>query len=176
MKVYYPCSFILLFAICAVTSCIGGQAEIDSWGPITNQLRMSITAEGDQYQIATSRPVKLLIRLANLSSNKTFHYYQPGVVEMTSALGFQVISPSGRDVSPKIQEQLHGSGQFVQIRPGQVWELRFNLSDLCRFGEIGTYRIKATCLLGHWTDREGKSSEGVQLNSNPLDVSMKGEQ
>jgi len=164
--------FISVFAGLATGQALAETSGIENWGAATNYLQMSISLKGGERQIKTNQAIVLSIQLRNLSTNETFHFYQYGEVERSQALSFCVIPPSGKTINPKTPWSSRGQGSFVDVGPGEVKGIEFNLSKICKFDELGTYKIVGGCFLGYWLDREGKISKNVRVNSNPLNVSI----
>ena len=65
---------------------------------------------------------------------------------MDGSYAFSITSPSGSDISPKINANgpLGGSGGVYAIGPGQIHEAELNLSSVCKFDTVGTYKVAAT--------------------------------
>src|SRR5205823_1579090 len=94
-------------------------------------------------------------------------------IEADPSFSFIVVSPAGEDVSPKApQINLSSSGDFIRLDPGQSTEVKFNLSQFCKFEEMGSYRIVAKRLISYWPGKSNKVRNGFQLVSNPLSVSI----
>jgi DNA-binding beta-propeller fold protein YncE len=137
--------------------------KTNDWGAVTNNAQMSISLTGGGNEIKTNEPVRLLIRFRNISTNETIAIFRPNAIETDPTFSFIVVSPSGKDVSPSSPKIFVGSGGVLPIDPNQTVELEFNLSDLCKFDEVGTYKIIAKKGVG---SRDGKKLFVVV--SNPL--------
>lgn len=70
----------------------------------------------------------------------------------------------GQDISPALPKFISGSGGQIAITPNQIQEFEFNLSHLCKFDEIGTYKIIAKKRLFPSID------DRCEMVSNPLNV------
>jgi len=80
-----------------------------------------------------------------------------------------VTSPSGKDVSPDTSRFQHPfSGGFRYAPPGQVIEIKFDLSAICRLDEVGVYKITVKKAKIFWLTKN-KMFEAV---SNPLNVTV----
>jgi hypothetical protein len=139
----------------------------EAWGAVTNNVQMSVTVEGGSRNIKTNQPVSLRILIRNVGTNETFYVDVPAAIEMDPRFSFKIISPTGRNVSPKAPKIYAGSGATLTLGPGQTNELRFNLSKLFKFEEVGTYTITATKEV--WTLEESRNFKVV---SAPLSVSV----
>jgi hypothetical protein len=144
----------------------------NAWGPETNGLQMSISLKGGEKQLNRNQGIRLLIRLRSLSTSDTFDFYLQGEHERSSAFSFQVISPSGKDVSPRVPENMRWSGGTVPVYPGRITEVDFNLSRFGTFDELGTYTVLGRCFLDHLVDLPLGRVKMVQVVSNPLEVSI----
>jgi len=61
---------------------------------------------------------------------------------MPSDFTWVITSPSGKDLSPK-PDLLHEaiSGSFPKLKPLESDETDYDLSSVCKFNEIGTYKV-----------------------------------
>ncbi|HEY3762223.1 MAG TPA: hypothetical protein VGN23_10805 [Verrucomicrobiae bacterium] len=115
----------------------------DDWGMANNRVQMSIhTENGQSAEFETNQPVLISVCFKNISTNETFRLYRANAIEFDPGYSWQVISPSGKDISPNM-EKIHPSesGGFIPLLPNGTNELKFNMSHLCDFTEIGTYKI-----------------------------------
>jgi len=139
-------------------------ANTNEWGTLTNNIQMSISLEDRKEEIKPNQPVMLLIHFRNVSSNEIFQIYS---IDEDSQFSFMVISPSGKDVSPTMKGPPSGSGQFIRIDPNRTTEMEISLSRLCKFDEIGKYKIVAK----RWVDSI-TTRKPCLLVSNSLNVSV----
>jgi len=141
MKMYVN-YFLLLAVFVCQQGCRQTIAKDQSdWGPVTNNIQMSISVESSADKMTTNEPVKIQIRYRNISTNEIFvTYVVNGVIYDPEYLLF-VISPSGKDITPDLKKYSPGSGVFISISPKQVATVEFNLSSVCNLSEVGTYRI-----------------------------------
>ena len=165
MKECSPCSFLL--CVLAVGHAFPARSNATDWGPPTNHLQMSIGLKGDETRISTNQPIKLLIRLRNLSTDETFHFYRANASERSPHFSFSLTAPSGKDISPKPRDFFHGSGHFIDVEPGQVKEMELDLSLLSKFDEVGIYKIIAKYDM--WSPRANTS---LKVVSNELSISI----
>jgi hypothetical protein len=152
---------------------VAAETGATEWGPVTNNVQMSISLlqgrgstttnghgpllfpgkeeNGRKSSTETSgESVVLLVKLRNLSTNQTFAFYQAGELERSSAPGFDVTLPSGKPVTIRPTEPMHSSGGFIRVRPGQTLDLHFDLTRFCKFNDVGTYTIVAKWALEQW--------------------------
>lgn len=94
-------------------------------------------------EIKTNQPLVATIVIKNISTNETLSFDRLLSAKQDDGISLKVISPSGQDVSPKPPIGGHGSGYIVTLRSNQVHNFQIPLSEMCRFNEIGTYKIAA---------------------------------
>ena len=160
---------LFLLIICSML--IGWQTFADDlatndWGQVTNNAQMSINLKDGKNEIKTNHPVKLLIQIKNVSTNETFLVGRANAIENDESFSFVVIAPSGKNISPK-PKNIPGSGGADPAIPNQIIKLEFNLSNLCKFDEVGTYKIIANKSL--WSPERNKLFTVV---SNPLYIAI----
>lgn len=155
-----------MFAMLAVWQAFADDVKTNEWGAITNNVQMSINLKGDRKEIKSNQPFRLLIFIRNVSTNEAFNVHYTYVNDYD--LSFVVIAPSGKDISPIFpKDRVFGSGAFIFVPPGQIKRFGFNLSFLCKFDEVGTYKIIAK-QKGYWS----KSQKDLTIVSNPLCVTV----
>ena len=156
------------------TRALAGDSPIQ-WGPTTNNAMLSLSLNSSVNRFTTNTPVKLRIRTRNVSTNEAFLVYRPDWAEADLQLSFTVVSPAGKDVSPKIDlTRASISGRLIRLGPNDEVDIDFNLSDLCKFDEAGTYKVIVKRMMSYWRDDNQKapSGNGFQVVSNPLYVSV----
>ena len=119
---------------------LADDVKMDAWGPITNDIQMMVCI-ADEKTLTTNQPLELLVSYRNLSASETFIIYNMKVVALDATYSFSVVSPSGKDVSPHASDSLNGSAENYPIVPGRKIDFEINLYHLCKFNEIGTYKI-----------------------------------
>jgi hypothetical protein len=159
-----------LYSSIMLAMLIGSQVFADTLqtksGAISNNIQMSVSLKSGVNEIKTNQPVVLLIRFKNISTNETFRIYQANAIEYDRGYTWVVISPSGNDISPNMEKiPVSESGGFIRLSPNQIKELEFNLSHLCKFDEIGTYKIVAKK-----TMLSPENQKPVTVVSNPLNI------
>jgi len=138
----------------------------NEWGVATNGVQMAINLKGGGKQAETNKQVKLLIHLKNVSTNEVFILNQPIQIETDDSYSFDVILPSDHHVS-STPEFMPGSGGICKFAPSQILEFKYDLSQRCKFSEIGDYKITAKKVM--WG---GNPAKRFVVISNPLSVSV----
>jgi hypothetical protein len=154
-----------LFFILAFTIMTSWQALAEEWGTVTNNLQMSISLTSGENEIITNQPVVLLVRYKNISTNETITIYNDAAISRDATYSFVVTSPSGKDLSPNLPKSINGSGGIYPLSPNQTQEFKVNLSQLCKFDELGIYRIIANKTI--WSSKERK---WFTVTSNQLSI------
>lgn len=161
----YSCIFVILI-IQFATQVFADNTETNSWGPVNDDIQMSIRLKSDVSEIKTNQPVELLIGFKNVSTNETLRISTLNAIETDPGYSWIVTSPSGKDISPVPDNMpVTGSGARIPLPPGQIIEFNFNLSLLCEFNEIGTYKIVAKKSI--YSPSKHKLFKAV---SNPLNI------
>ena len=159
-------TLLVVTVMCWLTHAQSWAAEPPQWGPITNNLQMSIALADNRTNITVGEDFALTIRFRNLSTNKMITVYQVNGTIYDPTYSFEIISPSGRDVSPDTKKLKPGdSGVVLFLVPHQIVDIRFDLGQLCKLGETGTYNIVARKTLWSPTIRTT-----ITVTSNPLSV------
>ena len=175
MKTCFLCflfSALTVWQVCAGGIQIGltdSQKEIptNEWGAVTYNTQISIALNSTEKEFKANQVVQLLVRIKNLSTNEEYGVYVQGDFKLTGGLSFAVTSPSGKDVSPVFHDTNRGSGGFIWVHPNQIDGFGFQLDEICKTDEIGTYKIVLT--MKRWTPDRKKSFEIV---SNPLFITV----
>jgi len=91
-----------------------------------------------------------------------------GGVEYEHGYSFEVITPSGRQSSPKAITHTGGPSGVYDIGPGKSKDFTLHLSTICRFDEIGNYTvtIKRAVVWPH------NASNYFTVVSNPLTIKI----
>ncbi len=102
---------------------------------------MSISLKDGGRGEREKQPVELTVRYRNVSTNETIfiHKFLATAVDVTYS--FHVISPTGKDISPVPPKWSSGSGADYPVAPGCIKAFEINLSELCKFDEIGAYKV-----------------------------------
>ncbi len=148
----------------AVCQAFSEDVKAHPWGAMTNSVQMSISLRDDGKEVKIGQPLALMMRIKSLSTNETFTLVLLNEIERDPGFSFIIVSPSGRDISPKPSIG-SGSGHIGALAPGQTVELKFDLASICRFDEVGTYKIIAK--------REvlaARRNRVFEVVSNPLGV------
>ena len=132
----------VFFSMLALLLCRQGIADDQhAWGPVTNNIQMSIRAKSSVGTITTNESVKMVICYRNISTNEVFVTYVANGIVCDPSFSLSVIAPSGKDISPDLTKYASESGRFMSIGPKQLAEVEFSLSSVCDLSESGTYRI-----------------------------------
>ena len=140
--------------------------KTNDWGAMTNSIQMSIALRPEKTDFRLSNVVVLVIRLRNLSDHETFLVSRWNAIENDPSYSFVVTSPSGKDVSPG-PKIIPGSAGATPLEPNKTLEFEFNLSRLCKFDEVGEYRITAKKLV-----RSPAREMSFAVISNLLNISI----
>lgn len=169
-------SFIIAIACIMLPQAVfATDTRQNEWGPWANGLRMSISLTNDTNEIKMGEPVRLLIKIANTSTNGVFVPLISVMGNSRRDLSFKITSPSHKDVSPFFREFSRNiSGIHVGgANSGQTNSfefdlgLRLNLAQAPKFDEVGTYTIVATQKGCFWTNKVEAA-----VISNPLEVKV----
>jgi len=149
------------------------ETNIDLWGSTTNDFQMSISVKNGKSDVLLGSPIILMARLQNLSSTKTIQIHEFNQKLIDGSYSFSVISPSGSDISPKINVNgpLGGSGGTYAIGPGQIHEAALDLSLVCKFEAVGTYKVIVTKQVEDLSDSKPSMPPFI-LISNPLYIKV----
>jgi hypothetical protein len=136
--------FYLIFAALGASPVLSQETNVDLWGPTMNDFQMSISLENGKSDVPLGQPVILKARIQNLSNNRTVYIHEFNQKIMDGSYAFSITSPSGSNISPKINGWIMGSGGTYAIGPGQIHEAELNLSLVCKFETVGKYKVVAT--------------------------------
>jgi hypothetical protein len=135
---------LLMISLLSVWQADAEGTNTTEWGPLTNHIQMSVSLENGGREIKLNGTVILLVQFRNVSTNQIFQ-----IVSMDTGrnydpfFSFDVVSPSGKNVSPAMESSPTGSFRFIRILSGHNVEMEYELSSRCRFNEVGKYRIVA---------------------------------
>ncbi|HLX69651.1 MAG TPA: hypothetical protein VKV04_08505 [Verrucomicrobiae bacterium] len=116
-------------------------ASQGTWGPVDYSTQVSIGLKDAIHDFRTNQPIDLVVRIKNLSTNEEYSIYLQNSFIFTEGLSLEVLSPSGKDVSPVFQKTSHGSGGVVWIHPSQTDGFIFDLHEICKMDEFGIYQV-----------------------------------
>jgi hypothetical protein len=117
------------------------QAPANEWGTVTYNTQISIGQKNSEKAFTTNQTIQLLVRIKNLSTNEEYGVGVQSPFILTEGLSFVVISPSGKDMSPIFQKSPRFSGGMVWVHPNQTDGFCFELNEICKTDEVGTYKI-----------------------------------
>jgi hypothetical protein len=134
----------------------------------------------DAYPVELSRKLKagdttirgtnevvLTVVFSNISTNKTFRIYTSGMIYDTLD-SFEVVSPSGKELSPQTLANTIRRGVSYSLNPGQTKQLELPMSAILKLDEIGTYTITVKRIM--WWP--GGKQEWFTVVSNPLSINI----
>lgn len=139
----HPFSYLSIsILLISVDQCLAADADTNAWGAVTNHIQMSISLKDGSQTLKTNQPVELTVRYRNVSTNETVLFYDPRSVVADVTYSFQIISPSGTDISPvRPTSSTAGSTFYHPIAPGGSFEADINLSSFCKFDQVGAYKV-----------------------------------
>jgi hypothetical protein len=128
-------------------------AQIDQkiqWGSLTNNLQMSLSLSGNPSGIEQGGAIWVAVQLRNQSSNGVFVARNSWRTSPGQDLSFQIMDPSGKDISPAYPQnfELFSTFYFV-VQPESENNFKLNLREIKQgeyennFRQVGTYRIVA---------------------------------
>lgn len=159
-------NLLIVFLATAVRAFAQNASPIE-WGPVTSNCQMSIGCEANLREVKTNEPLKLLVQIRTVSTNDSFFFPLQLRSLLGSGFSLVVTSPSGRDVSPKPPQITMGSVQLARVLPGKPFSFEVDLTGLCSFKELGTYKIIAKRQL-----TTGDNSRAFTVTSNPLSLTV----
>ena len=157
--------FIVTITLLSIQQTIADASKIDEWGIVTNNIQMSIMLKDKAHEIHTNQAVIMVIRFKNTSTNESFIMYWMQSIKGDPSISFTITTPSGKDISPKIDSNPTGSAYFRRITPNEIVDMEIDMSRRCKFDEVGKYKITARRPLESVSDRKP-----FVVVSNPLYV------
>jgi hypothetical protein len=143
------------------------EIQTNEWSALIDNTQISIGLKNDEKVFKTNQIIEVLVRIKNLSTNETYNVYVQRMFTNNEDFSFVVISPSGKDISPLFHRTPIGSGGFVSVPPNQINGFQFDLNEICKTDEVGTYKI--ILKMHRWSPNKHQSFEIV---SKPLFVSV----
>lgn len=139
------------------------------WGSLSCETQISLEITDGEKISTTNESVELTARVKNLSTN-TYHLYVSRTVTHSVGFSFSVISPNGKDVSPPPFDPTGAllSGGLVIVRPNQINGFKFDLKDVCKLDELGTYKVVLKVI-----SRVPGSHQLTNVVSNPLSITVR---
>lgn len=135
------------------------------WGSVAYNTQLSIIPKSEGNKFNTNQPIELLVRIRNFSTNDEYGMIVQTPITSTEGLSFVITTPSGGDISPVFHRITRVTGLSMDIRPSQEDGFCFELRDVCKIDELGTYQI--ILKMTRWTPNRQKSYEIV---SKPLNI------
>jgi hypothetical protein len=145
------------------------ESETNRWGPATNQVQITISLKGDQKEIKTNQPFVFHYQVQNLSTNQIFHFFSSTVPINNISFSFVLAAPSGKRSVLRVSSLATRLSQcgYTTIQPNGKTEFDYQLSDIFKPDEIGTYNITAKI----WMSLVGSSNE-FEVISAPLSLTV----
>jgi hypothetical protein len=188
--------YLPIFVALTISQSVANEMKTDEWGSLTNNVQMSINVipantfgsfriapgatnmqmttglEKAANTLKANQPFSLLVRIKNTSTDETYSSYVAGetISDPGKGLLCVVISPAGKDISPPTKDITHYnyiSGSLGITPPNRTNQFEFKLSDICRFDQIGTYKIIAQKRMN-----ASKNHKAFMVVSNPLNVTV----
>jgi hypothetical protein len=96
--IYYT---MLLMVV--VSRAANGETIADEWGTVSNEVQMSISLKGGNRILKTNESFQLLVRVKNLYGTNVWSFLNAlPTTDGGGGLDCEIISPSGRDISPDV--------------------------------------------------------------------------
>jgi len=154
---------ILASGLILTRQAFGEDAKTNEWGTIACNAQMSIEIKEPTKEIKTNTPVNLTIHMKGISTNEICYFV---IYSYPTDFSWIVTSPSGKEL---LFKESYPSAAFatMMVRLDEIpnWWEDFNLSSVCIFDEVGTYKVIAK--------KEILSSGGLkecEVTSNPLNI------
>jgi hypothetical protein len=112
-------------------------------------VELSRPMKDDEPTFRKSEPVELTVTITNMSTNETYYASTGVLIEVDARFLCQIITPSGKRLSPAGDHSLNRNQIPVVLDPNETrthtWE--YNVSRIYTFDEIGTYTITISRVL-----------------------------
>ncbi len=139
----------------------------NDWGAVTDNAQVSIMLYPVTNVITINQNSGFIARIKNLSTNEEFGVYVEASFLLSPGISFNIISPSGKDVSPIFSHAIRLTGDMVWVHPGKIDGFIIDLQQFCKLDELGTYKITMTI------QRESLDRQKLyNVVSNPLYVTV----
>jgi hypothetical protein len=109
-------------------------------GTASCDAEISITLKEPAKEIKTNEPIIVVIQIKNTSTNEILLFR---IKNVPTDFTWNIVSPSGKDLSPTNQFPAGGSGSFPKLKPLELSGADYNLREVCSFNEVGTYKVFA---------------------------------
>jgi hypothetical protein len=90
----------------------GNGAETNVAGATNCNAQLSIALENAGKGIKTNQPFNLVVQVKNLSTNETILFRDWTRLEADPDFWFEIVAPSGENISPRVNPFPHGSGTW----------------------------------------------------------------
>jgi hypothetical protein len=129
---------------------------------------LSKDLRGGSEIIKSNSTLSLMIMFTNASVSNFVRV--PSLPEMLSEFNskFVVVSPSGKEMPTKSLPNTSRSGASSNIGPLKTKQYILELSQICKFNEVGIYTITAR----GYVNAPGRSQPVFEVVSNPLEITV----
>ncbi|HEU6447730.1 MAG TPA: hypothetical protein VFV23_04760 [Verrucomicrobiae bacterium] len=125
---------------------------------------ISIKCKDLVKEFKTNEPINITIQIKNSSTNDLLFR----INNLPSDFNWTIISPTGKDVSPKPDLRHDAiSGSFPKLKPQELWESICDLKDISTLDETGTYKVIIKKEVFFMPARKK-----IEIISNPLQVKV----
>jgi hypothetical protein len=139
MRKHLYCYLITFVAV--TVQALASGLSTNEWGVGTNNVKMSIYLAGSNEEIKIGKPLKLIARFKNISTNEVFHLHQARELTEVADYSFFIDFPSGKRVSALSKAPIIGSDMGSNIGPNETFECELKVDKVCQLDEVGTYKI-----------------------------------
>ncbi|HEU6447729.1 MAG TPA: hypothetical protein VFV23_04755 [Verrucomicrobiae bacterium] len=132
---------------------------------ISCDAEISIRLKEPAKEIKTNEPVIVIVQIKNTSTNEMLTFM---IHSSPMDFTWNITSPSGKDLSPTNSLPEFGASWNPKLSPQESRDSSYNLSEICNFNELGTYKIIArNQVLSSFTKRKV-----CEIISNPLEIKI----
>lgn len=133
---------ILMFGTMTVWNVFADDGKTNEWSATTCEAQISVALKEPAKEIKTNEPVIVTVQIKNTSTNEVLIFL---ISNVPTDFTWNITSPSGKDLSPRKSAfpQPGFSSLNVRVNPMETSVHDFDLSSICNFNEIGTYKVFA---------------------------------
>jgi hypothetical protein len=156
---------ILIFLAITVWHTFAENIETNEWSATNCDAKISVTLKEPAIEIKTNESVVVTVQIKNTSTNEVLIFL---ISNVPTDFTWTITSPSGKDLSPKKPAfPADGfSSLIVHVNPMETSKYNFDLSSICNFNEIGTYKVFAKKEVFFISPTRKKG----EIVSKPLDI------
>jgi len=152
--------FNVILFICILSGCRAFASDLvpGDWGPTNCGAIMALTLPDSAIQFKTNQPINVAICVKNVSAGILYMMHTKETDDFT----FVIISPSNKNVSPAPHPDsgINFRNITQTVKPNDNMNYSIDLSVVCKFSEIGTYKVTA----------KRKVIAGCEIKSNTLNI------